>query len=149
MLDLFHASSRQQLLDRLDRLAPDSPRQWGKMSPAQMLAHCANALEVAAGEQPRKQALIGRLLSPFVRKKFLGEAPFPRSSPTDPGFVIADSREFAAEKQRLRSVVDRFVILGPEHAAACTHSFFGRLSGEEWGLLMGKHLDHHLRQFGV
>lgn len=149
MLDLFDASSRQQLLDRLDRLAPDSPRQWGKMSPAQMLAHCANALEVAAGEQPRKQALIGRLLSPFVRKKFLGEAPFPRNSPTDPGFVISDSRELAAEKQRLQAVVDRFVALGPEHAAACTHSFFGRLSGEEWGRLMGKHLDHHLRQFGV
>jgi len=28
------------------------------------------------------------------------------------------------------------------------HSFLGRLSGEEWGIMMYKHLDHHLRQFG-
>ena len=25
----------------------------------------------------------------------------------------------------------------------------GKLSGEEWGELTEKHLDHHLRQFGV
>ena len=34
-------------------------------------------------------------------------------------------------------------------AARQTHSFFGRLSGDEWGRLMYKHLDHHLRQFGL
>jgi hypothetical protein len=84
MHDLFDAASRREILDRLDRLTPDSPRQWGKMTPAQMLAHCANALEVANGDQPKKQILIGRLFGPLVRKKFLGEAPFPHNSPTDP-----------------------------------------------------------------
>jgi hypothetical protein len=24
-----------------------------------------------------------------------------------------------------------------------------RLKGDEWGVMMHKHLDHHLRQFGV
>jgi len=149
MHDLFDGASRQEILDRLDRLAPDSPRQWGKMGPAQMLAHCANALDVATGDRPLKQAWIGRLLGPLVRRKVLGDAPFSRNSPTDPGFVIKDSRDFAAEKRRLQAAVARFVELGPEHAGACVHSFFGALSGDEWGRLMGKHLDHHLRQFGV
>jgi len=27
--------------------------------------------------------------------------------------------------------------------------FFGKLSGKEWGELMYKHIDHHLRQFGA
>jgi len=26
-------------------------------------------------------------------------------------------------------------------------AFFGKLTGEEWGELMYKHIDHHLRQF--
>jgi hypothetical protein len=26
---------------------------------------------------------------------------------------------------------------------------FGRISGRSWGALQYKHLDHHLRQFGV
>lgn len=26
---------------------------------------------------------------------------------------------------------------------------FGRISGRSWGVLQHKHLDHHLRQFGV
>jgi hypothetical protein len=149
MYDLFDTTSRRELLDRLDRLKPDSPRQWGKMTPAQMLAHCANALEVANGDHPKKQRLIGRLLSPLVRKKILGDAPFPRNSPTDPDFVIGDDRDFAKEKARLQALAARFAELGPDHAAACTHSFFGRLSGREWGVMMGKHLDHHLRQFGL
>jgi hypothetical protein len=29
------------------------------------------------------------------------------------------------------------------------HSFLGRLKSDEWGVMMHKHLDHHLRQFGV
>jgi hypothetical protein len=149
MYDLFDAASRREILDRLDRLTPDSPRQWGKMTPAQMLAHCSNALEVANGDHPKKQILVGRLFGPLVRKKFLGEAPFPHNSPTDPTFVISDDRDFAKEKARLQSLAARFVELGPDHAAACTHTFFGRMTGTEWGVMMGKHLDHHLRQFGV
>ncbi len=26
---------------------------------------------------------------------------------------------------------------------------FGRMSGQSWGVLQHKHLDHHLRQFGI
>jgi len=119
------------------------------MSPAQMLAHCANALEVAAGDSPRKQALIGKIFAPFVRKKLLGEEPFSRDSPTDPTFVIRDERDFEAEKARLIAVLGRFCERGPDHASRQTHSFLGRLSGDEWGVMMYKHLDHHFRQFGV
>lgn len=29
------------------------------------------------------------------------------------------------------------------------HPVFGAISGQEWGLFCRKHLDYHLRQFGV
>ncbi len=146
---LFDSACRGSILERLAGLEPSAARQWGKMNAAQMLAHCSAALEVGTGDRPRKQALIGRLLGRFVRASLLGEKPFGKDSPTDPTFVMTGEKDFAAERLRLAALVGRFGELGPGHAGAQTHSFLGRLSGEEWGVLMHKHLDHHLRQFGA
>jgi len=62
---------------------------------------------------------------------------------------VADPREFGAEKARLVAAIDAFVGRGRAQIARSVHPFFGRLSGGDWGWLMFKHLDHHLRQFGT
>jgi hypothetical protein len=149
MQSLFDSSDRQSILQRLEHLEAGSQRQWGKMNPAQALTHCSLALEMATGDRPLKQKLIGKILSPFVRSSLLGEKPFSRNSPTDPTFIVSDEKDFAAEKQRLITLIGRFSERGPAEAARYTHSFLGRLSGDEWGCMMYKHLDHHLRQFGA
>jgi hypothetical protein len=149
MSSLFTPSERQQILDRLGKVQAGATRQWGKMDPAQMCAHCAIAMEMATGEAPREQKLIGKLLGPFFKKKLLGPEPFSKNSPTDPAFIVSDPRDFAKEKARLIAVVNRFCDGGPSAADGRMHSFLGRLKGEEWGVMMHKHLDHHLRQFGV
>jgi hypothetical protein len=146
---LFDPADRQSVLGRLERLEPGAERQWGKMGAAQMLAHCSAAMEVATGEAPRKQALIGKIFAPFVRSSLLGEKPFGRNSPTDPAFVVRDEKDFTAEKQRLTRLVNTFCENGAEKASTQIHSFLGKLRGEEWGVMMYKHLDHHLRQFGA
>jgi hypothetical protein len=145
---LFVPAARRAITERLERLGADSARQWGKMQAAQMLAHCALALELPMDHPERRQILLGKILARFVRGKWLGEAPFERDSPTDPSFVVSDARDFAGERARLLRAIERFAERGPERAAGMVHTFFGRLSGEEWGRLMYKHLDHHLRQFG-
>lgn len=149
MQNLFDATAKKDILDRLESLSPAATRQWGKMEAAQMLAHCTVALEAGTGDKPRKQLFIGRVFGPFVRKGLLGEKPFSRNSPTDPTFVITDAREFAAEKDRLARLVQKFCERGREAAGKSVHSFLGRMSGDEWGLLMYKHIDHHLKQFGA
>ena len=149
MRTLFDAMDREPLLARLEALQPDSARRWGKMNAAQMMCHCSRALETGTGDRPMKQALIGKLLMPFFRNSILGEKPFSRNSPTDPSFVVADEREFAQERARLKELINRFVERGPAAAGQQTHAFFGKLSGAEWGELMYKHIDHHLQQFGV
>ncbi len=149
MRTLFDPAARETITERLAALPPTAVRRWGKMDVAQMLAHCANALEVATGDRPRKQAFIGKVLAPFVRASVLGEKPFTRNSPTDPTFVITDSRDFARERERLLGLVARFCAGGPSAAGRQVHSFFGKMSGDEWGTLMYKHLDHHLGQFGA
>ncbi|MGE5276503.1 MAG: DUF1569 domain-containing protein [Acidobacteriota bacterium] len=149
MENLFDPGTYESMRQRLDRLSPDAARQWGKMTVAQMLAHCSRALEVGTGDLPRKQALIGKIFAPFVRSSFLGERPFGRNSPTDPAFVVSDERDFAREKEHLSRVIARFCQKGPAEAGRQTHSFLGRISGEQWGRVMYKHLDHHFRQFGA
>lgn len=149
MESLFNPADREALSMRMATLGPDASRQWGTMAPAQMLLHCAIGLEAATGARPMKQVLLGRLLTPFILGSVLGEKPLRRNVPTDPSFVVSDPREFDMELTRLATLIDRFVRRGPEAAAKETHAFFGRLSGDEWGRLMYKHLDHHLRQFGV
>lgn len=104
---------------------------------------------MACGDRRKKQALIGKLLMPFVKSSFLGEKPFSKNGPTDPDLIVADDRDFVAERTRLMAMVDRFCKGGPDAAGQYVHSFFGKLTGDEWGRLMHKHIDHHLRQFGA
>ena len=149
MKSLFTPSERQQILDRLGKLAAGATRQWGKMDPAQMCAHCTVGLEVATGDLVRPQSFIGKVLGRFAKTSALGEKPFSKNLPTDPSFVVSDPRDFAKENARLVEFVRRFADAGPSAADGRIHFFFGRLTGDEWGVLMYKHLDHHLRQFGA
>ena len=149
MKSLFSADVRQEIVRRLDALQAGSTRHWGKMDPAQALAHCTTAMEMATGDLPRKQVLIGRLLGPFLKSMLLGEKPFAKNGPTDPAFIVSDPRDFAKEKSRLVATVTRFCEKGPGAVDGSVHSFLGPLTGDEWGVMMYKHLDHHLRQFGT
>jgi hypothetical protein len=148
MKSIFHPADRDDILARLGRLRPEATRQWGKMEPAQMLSHCAQALETGTGDRPMKQVFLGKILMPFIRSSVFGPKPFGKNSPTDPTFVASGERDFSAERTRLIALIQRMVERGEPAAAKETHPFFGRMTGAEWGELTYKHIDHHLRQFG-
>jgi hypothetical protein len=147
MPNLFETADGDRILARIEALGPDAGREWGRMSAAQMLAHCAIAVEAANGDRPMKQAFLGKILTPFVRSSFVGPKPYSRNGPTGPALVVSDPRDFATEKRRLLGALDRLRKAGPEGAARFPHGFIGRMTGEEWGAVQWKHLDHHLRQF--
>ena len=46
---LFEAATVEEVKGRLAQLKPDSERVCGKMNPAQALAHCSAAMEMAMG----------------------------------------------------------------------------------------------------
>jgi hypothetical protein len=149
MPTLFNDTDSQAIISRIQKLDPSSPRQWGKMNVAQMLAHCNVSLETAMGKNSMKRLLIGRILGPLVRKQVLGPKPFGKNSPTDKSYVFKDERNFEEEKAKILETIRNFHENG---AAGCTkdaHPFFGHFTPEEWALFQWKHLDHHLRQFGV
>jgi hypothetical protein len=150
MKTIFDAACIDELQYRLSRLQPGSARQWGKMSPAQMLAHCSKGLEMAAGEIRPPRALVGRIIGRVVKRAALGgDKPMMRNSPTSKELVIEDDLDFAVEQARLSRLIGRFASEGPAGCTSHPHAFFGPLTPDEWGILMYKHLDHHLRQFGA
>ncbi len=148
MKNLFEAAVVEEVKERMALLRPDSERQWGKMNPAQTLAHCSAAIEMAVGERTPPRILIGRLLGRFAKKSMIvNEKPMTRNVGTDKSLVVSDERDFVVERQRLREFIDRFAAGGPGACTRHPHFFFGPLTPEEWAALMYQHLDHHLRQF--
>jgi Protein of unknown function (DUF1569) len=149
VLDIFNPSDNATLIARVEKLRPDSTAKWGKMNVAQMCAHTHAALAVALGELKLPRTWIGRLLGGLAKRMLVGEKPFSENSPTHPLFVFPASVDFVVEREKLKQAIRR---LGSGGHAALTkdpHPFFGPLTPAEWSNLQSKHVDHHLRQFGV
>ena len=87
----------------------------------------------------------------LVKKKFINDQPMPKNSPTDKMYVITNisMEDFEKEKQRAKELITLFYNNGREKCSQHPHSFFGKLTPDEWGILQWKHFDHHLRQFGA
>jgi hypothetical protein len=148
MKNLYEPPTLAEVHERMAQLTPDSERQWGRMNSAQMLAHCARAMEMATGDVVIPRMFLGRLIGPLVTRMMIRAGkPMKRNAPTDASMYVSDDRDFAAERDRLRAVVDRFADGGPERCTKHPHFFFGALTPHEWAALMYQHLDHHLRQF--
>jgi hypothetical protein len=148
--DLFTRATLEEVRERVAQLRPESERLWGKMTAAQMLAHCAATMEMAVGQTFPKRRFVGRLVGPIVKKAIIVEGqPFRRNSTSDKSLIIRDERDFENERQRLSGLLDRFQAGGPAGCTRHPHSFLGRLTPAEWAALMYVHLDHHLQQFGV
>src|SRR5262245_356481 len=146
---LFDLACRDRVLERIERLRPDARREWGKMDAAQAMAHCALALEASTGDAALSRPLFARLLGPFFKGFMLGPKPFSKNSPTHPRLVTTSPKDFERERARLVATIRKFHDAGPASAARFEHAFVGKLSGDEWGRLQHKHVDHHLRRFGA
>jgi hypothetical protein len=150
MKNLFDSAAAAEVKARLMNLRPESERLWGTMNAAQAVAHCCGGLETALGDTRPKRALVGLLFGWIIKPLALGnDEPMRRNTPTMPEIVVADEREMEDERRRLIGLIDRFAAAGPAGCTTHPHSFFGRLTPDQWAVLMYKHLDHHLRQFGA
>lgn len=149
MKNLFERETAEEVVSRINKLHPASPRQWGKMDVAQMMAHCSITMDIASGELNLPRIFLGRLLAPFVKSLYTNDKPFGKNSPTGKELLVADARDFAREQEQLKMKVRQFSEGGEARCTRQPHPFFGALTPYAWSRGMYKHLDHHLRQFGV
>lgn len=150
MKSLYNKNDIQEFVARINRITPATEPQWGKMNAAQAMAHCSAPLRMAHGEIKGKRGLIAFLFGKSAKKKYTKPSiEFAKNLPTDPNFIFPSTVEFETEKQKLIAKLNEFVSKGKAGITAQPHSFFGVMTPEEWDIIQSKHLDHHLKQFGV
>ncbi|MCM3392666.1 DUF1569 domain-containing protein [Cytobacillus oceanisediminis] len=149
MKNIFNHLHTEEILNRIDKLNPNSKPQWGRMDAAQMLAHCSSFQDIAMGNSFPPRGWLGRLIGRFAKPILYNDKPIPHNMSTIPTILITDKKEFETEREKLKQKIIAFQNNGPEKCTAHPHPFFGKLSSEEWGKGIYKHLDHHLKQFGV
>jgi hypothetical protein len=148
MKSMFNINDNQEIIDRINKLTPDTNPQWGTMDVSKMLAHSTIALKIAFGEIKPQSNIFLKMVGKTFKKKIFAADSFRKNSPTGRDFIVTRTKNFDEEKPVLISYVKKFIEKSTGIITKESHPFFGRLTVEEWDSLMYKHLDHHLRQFG-
>ena len=150
MKSVFNPTDVAELIQRINKLTPDSKPLWGKMTVSQMLAHCNVSYEMVYDTRhARPNAIMKLMLKAFVKQTVVGPKPYKHNSPTGPAFIIKDDKDFETEKARLINYLNKTQQLGEAHFDQKESHSFGPLTASEWNIMFYKHLDHHLGQFGV
>ena len=150
MKNIFETEVTQGVIGRIEKLLPNTSAQWGKMNVSQMLAHCNVTYEMVFTDKHKKPNGIMRfILKSFVKNVVVNESPYKPNNKTAPAFIIIDERNFELEKKRLIEHLVKTQQLGESHFDNKESLSFGVLNKTEWNNMFYKHLDHHLKQFGV
>jgi hypothetical protein len=146
MAFLHDPAVRASVEARLSRLRPESKPAWGKMSVSQMLWHVNQAIETALGRvKPDPKPLP---IPPTIMRFLVLNMPWTKNAPTNKAFVAVDEHDFDTELARCRKLVAE-VTAQPIDTLPARHPAFGQMTGKQQSQLHAKHLDHHLKQFGV
>lgn len=148
MKSLFEPGAAASLVSRLESIPHDRPAKFGTLTAPRMICHLRDSFRAALGEVPVKPKNTP-MKNPVMRWLVIDSPiPWPRGAPTAPEFLATKPADWDADRADARALVERLAARGaaadwPEHPA------FGRMPGAQWGRLLYRHTDHHLRQFGV
>jgi hypothetical protein len=143
-------ANRSSLIERLSKLNGDETPLWGRMNVNQMMSHLVQAGELPfAASLPDRSTFASRT---FIKPLILYVLPMPKEVKTSAEMNQQENgrkpEEFEADR---RNVIDSIKKLGelPVDHECSYHPMFGKMSAKEWALIVHKHIDHHLKQFGV
>src|ERR1700751_4755396 len=149
-MTFFTEARHAEFRNRVLRITPANPRQWGTMNVSQMLHHLNLACGSALGfyKLPDESYLVSRTLFRWILVDWFPEQP--RGLRLPKGFKIPHGAafDFDFEKQQLLKIVD-----AAWHSRSAAdwqpHPMFGPMTVKEWGKLLQIHIDYHLRQFSA
>ncbi len=147
MKSLLTEEGHQEIKERIGKLTEQSTRQWGKMEIGQMLWHCQYPLQLAI-ENRENDSKGNWFIKTFFKKSLYNDKPFRKNLPTAPQLKTKENKDFNSELKVINTLVDDFYA-ARDRETWYPHPTFGTLTKAQWGQMEYKHLDHHLRQFGV
>ncbi len=144
-------SEQSILASRIDKLTESTPAKWGTMRVNEMLAHMNDAFKISLGMKPAKDTsnfithnIVFNVAVYLLPSWPTGEATAPE---LDQGREGTKARDFYTEVEFLKKMID--VFRERDASKLQPHPMFGNLNKKQWADLLTKHLDHHLKQFGV
>ena len=137
---------------RLERLEPSSQRRWGKLTPHRLLTHLKLTMQMSIGEidvEPLPNMAIMR--NPVVRWLIVKVLPWPHDKIKAPDVLTpAAANDFQTERENLKEAMKRFVERAEaEPELQTSNPGFGKITLSFWESVHGRHLTHHLEQFGL
>jgi hypothetical protein len=141
----------EELVSRVQTIQPEAKRHWGLMTAHEMLCHLADSFRIVLGERPVVMVPANRVTRHLMRLVAL-HVPlrWPRGIRTvpevDPKRDGTRPSAFEADRQAVLTLLQRFAANDARYAR---HPMFGAMSRHDWMIWGYRHMDHHLRQFGV
>jgi len=150
MNTIFDKDACKEILDRIEQLSIDTKANWGKMNVTQMLVHCQKPIKLAFGEESvNPPGFFMRLMIRFLKPTLYNDKPWKQGLPTAKEFIVEADNDFKDAKESLKQLVLRMHKNVDYFKPSKDHPIFGKMEYWMWGQSAYKHLDHHLRQFGV
>jgi hypothetical protein len=148
-LNIFNSNDYEMIVKRINSLSDTSKREWGTMTVTEMLAHCTIQLKMALFEfQGTKNE------GSFIFRTSFGRWIGLYGPRWQKGTITPSQMKINTQTLTIKNFNDeRIQLLNYLKLVATKDSFqehpiFGELNKKDWGRLIWKHLDHHLRQFG-
>jgi len=147
MRSLFTTEVYNDIISRLDNLEDNAKAQWGKMDVAQMAWHCQGPFNIILGKNNygMKPNWLAKV---FFKKSLYNDKPWRKGLPTAKFLKTQDNKDFISERTKLKALIDE-AYSHRDKSEWKPHPAFGYFTADQWGELQYKHLDHHLKQFGV
>ncbi len=150
MKTIRNEMDKANLIQRLNKLNGSEKAQWGKMNVNQMVSHLVQANEMPFGHtlEDKGNFVSKNIVKPLV----LYFLPIPKEVKTAPSMNQQEQgrrpQEFSGDKKMVIELTEKIAKLSDDIQCA-QHPVFGKMSAKEWAIMAHKHMDHHLKQFGV
>ena len=151
MKSLFNPKDFEEIKRRISIVSETSEPKWGRMNSAQMFRHCTKILEVGLGKiiLPKRNFIIKTIGNVTKWELKIFNNGIPHNMPTFKEVKVSENCNFEKSRADLLTTLDEFLERSEKGNLLSHHELFGRMTKYDWGFLEHKHLNHHLKQFGV
>jgi len=144
---------KQEVLNRLRQVKPESQRRWGKMTPHQMVCHLNDSFRSMIGEREIAGSKANMLTRSVVRWIALyAPLKWPHGVKTmaenDQERGGTPPEDFQRDMAALTAMIERLTNAQRDFQWR-RHPLFDEMSERDWMRWGYLHVDHHLRQFGA
>ena len=149
MSTIFNRQNENEFIDRILSLSHSSKPIWGKSNVFQMVKYCILSEHMYLGKTRNKRLFIGRIFGSFALKSMLKNSKqLNKNQPTHPIFKITENGDLEPQKKIWINQIKEYNKPKVDFSDF-SHPFFGKMNKVQMGQAIYKHIDHHLRQFGV